>query len=77
MRAPRLFETLQQARGDGSHLKALTRLAKVQMLLIDDFLFTSPADWERRDLLEIVEDRYHSGATVVTSTSWRKTLYQP
>jgi len=67
LRAPRLFETLHQARGDGSHLKTLSRMAKVQLLIIDDFLLTSPADWERRDLLEIVEDRYQSGATVMTS----------
>jgi len=67
LRAPRLFETLQQARGDGSHLKTLTRLAKVQLLIIDDFLLTPSTDWERRDLLEIVEDRYQSGATVITS----------
>jgi len=67
LRAPRLFETLKQAWGDGTHLKTLTRLAKVQLLIIDDFLLTPPADWERRDLLEIVEDRYQSGATVITS----------
>jgi len=67
LRAPRLFETLQQARGDGSHLKTLTRLAKAQLLIIDDFLLTPPTDWERRDLLEIVEDRYQAGATVITS----------
>jgi DNA replication protein DnaC len=42
-------------------------LAKVQLLIIDDFLLTPPTDWERRDLLEIVEDRYQSGATVITS----------
>ncbi|MBT9162319.1 MAG: IS21-like element helper ATPase IstB [Dehalococcoidia bacterium] len=67
VRAPRLFETLQQSRGDGSHLKTLTRLAKVQLLIIDDLLLTPLADWERRDLLEIMEDRYQSGATVITS----------
>ena len=67
VRAPRLFETLQQSRGDGSHLKALTRLAKVQLLIIDDLLLTPLSDWERRDLLEVVEDRYQLGATVVTS----------
>ena len=67
MRAPRVFETLQQARGDGSHLKTLAKLARVQLLIIDDFLLTLPNDWERRDMLEIVEDRYQSGATVITS----------
>lgn len=66
-RAPRLFETLQQARGDGSHLKTLTRLGRVQLLIIDDLLLTPLSDWERRDLLEVVEERYGSGATVITS----------
>ena len=67
MRAPRLFETLQQSRGDGSHLKALTRLARVQLLIIDDFLLTQLSDSERRDLLEVIEDRYQAGATIVAS----------
>lgn len=67
LRAPRLLEALQQARGDGSHLKMLAKLAKAQLLIIDDLLLTPPGDGERRDLLEIVEDRYQSGATVITS----------
>jgi len=67
MRAPRLFETLQQSRGDGSHLKALARLSRVQLLIIDDFLLTQLSDSERRDLLEVVEDRYQTGATIIAS----------
>jgi DNA replication protein DnaC len=67
IRAPRLFETLQQSRGDGSHLKALARLARVQLLIIDDFLLTRISDVERRDLLEVVEDRYQTGATIMAS----------
>jgi DNA replication protein DnaC len=67
IRAPRLFETLQQSRGDGSHLKALARLARVQLLIIDDFLLTQLSDSERRDLLEVVEDRYLAGSTVIAS----------
>ena len=66
-RAPRLFETLQQSRGDGSHLKALARLSRAQLLIIDDFLLTPLSDWERQDLLEVIEDRYQAGATVITS----------
>ena len=81
LRSPRLFETLQQARGDGSHLKTLTRLAKAQLLILDDFLLTPPTDWERRDLLEIVEDRYQSGATVITSqcpiSDWHPNIGDP
>ena len=67
MRAPRLFESLQQSRGDGSHLKALARLSRVQLLIIDDFLLTALSDIERRDLLEVVEDRYQAGATIIVS----------
>jgi len=67
MRAPRLFETLQQSRGDGSHLKALARLSRVQLLIIDDFLLTQLTDSERRDLLEVIEDRYQTGATIIAS----------
>jgi len=67
MRAPRLFETLQQSRGDGSHLKALARLSRVQLLIIDDFLLTTLADWEQRDLMEVIEDRYQLGATIIAS----------
>lgn len=66
-RAPRLFETLQQSRGDGSHLKALAKLSRVQLLIIDDFLLTQLSDVERRDLLEVIEDRYLAGSTVISS----------
>jgi DNA replication protein DnaC len=67
MRAPRMFESLQQSRGDGSHLKALAKLSRVQLLIIDDFLLTQLADSERRDLLEVIEDRYQAGATIIAS----------
>ena len=81
MRAPRLFETLQQARGDGSHLKALAKLSRVQLLIIDDFLLTTPAEWEQRDLLEVIEDRHQVGATVVASqcpiSDWHPNLGDP
>ena len=66
-RAPRLFETLQQSHGDGSHLKALARLSRLQLLIIDDFLLTPLIDSERRDLLEVIEDRYQAGSTIIAS----------
>jgi DNA replication protein DnaC len=81
LRAPRLFETLQQSRGDGSHLKTLARLSRVQLLIIDDFLLTPLSDWERQDFLEVVEDRYQAGATVVTSqcpiNEWHPNIGDP
>jgi len=81
IRAPRLFETLQQSRGDGSHLKTLTRLSRAQLLIIDDFLLTPLSDWERRDLLEVTEDRYQAGAIVITSqcpiSDWHPNIGDP
>jgi len=81
IRAPRLFETLQQSRGDGSHLRALAKLARVQLLIIDDFLLTRPAETEQKDLLEIIEDRYQLGATIVASQcpigEWHPNLGDP
>ena len=80
-RAPRLFESLHQARGDGSHLKALTRMGKVQVLIIDDFLITPLAVAERKDFLEIIEDRYGAAATVITSQcplkDWHEVIGDP
>ena len=80
-RAPRLFESLHQARGDGSHLKALTRMGKVQVLIIDDFLITPLAAAERKDFLEIIEDRYATTATVITSQcplkDWHEAIGDP
>ena len=80
-RAPRLFESLHQARGDGSHLKALTRMGKVQVLIIDDFLITPLAVAERKDFLEIIEDRYASTATIITSQcplkDWHESIGDP
>jgi DNA replication protein DnaC len=67
LRAPRLLETLHQARGDGSHLKMLHKLAKIQVLILDDFLIAPLSEEARRDMLEIIEDRYAAGATVITS----------
>ena len=52
---------------DGSHLKIFTRLSRVPFLIIDDFLLTLLAYRERRDLLEIIEDRYQTGATIIAS----------
>ena len=62
-----ISRTLQQARGDGSHLKVLDRLSRVQLLILDDFLLTPLSDMERRDLLEITEGRYDGGASVIAS----------
>jgi DNA replication protein DnaC len=80
-RAPRLFEELQQSRADGSRLRLLAKLAKAQILIVDDILLTPLADQERSDLLEIIEDRYGQAATVLTSQlptkHWHAAMGEP
>lgn len=81
LRAPRLFEMLLQAKGDGSHLKTLTRLAKVQLLILDDLFLAPLNDPERSDLLEIIEDRYGQACTVIASQcptkEWHHLIGEP
>lgn len=81
IRAPRLFESLRQSQGDGTHMRLLGRLAKVQVLIIDDLLLTPLAAEERKDFLEIVEDRHQAGSTVVTSQcplkQWHEAIGDP
>ena len=67
MRLPRLFNDLGIARADGSYGKLLASLSRVDLLILDDWGLAPMADKERRDLLEIVEDRYGRRATLVTS----------
>jgi DNA replication protein DnaC len=66
-RAPRLFAALALARGDGRHEKMLRALAKVDLLILDDWGPTVLDDNQRRDLLEIVEDRYERRSNIITS----------
>lgn len=66
-RVPRLFESLMMARADGSHFKFITHLGRVGVLILDDFGLSPLKDEERRDLLEIIEERTGAGATVITS----------
>ena len=81
LRAPRLFETLLQAKADGSHLKTLTKLAKVEILILDDLFLTPLSDAERKDLLEIIEDRHQKNPTVITSQcptkEWHHIIGEP
>ncbi len=66
-RAAQLFRDLALARADGSVRRLFTRLAKVEVLLVDDWAMAPLADVERRDFLEICEDRYQMRSTVLTS----------
>ena len=66
-RASRLFQELALARADGTYVRLLTKLARLDVLLIDDWALAPVQDAERRDLLEILEDRYGVRSTIITS----------
>lgn len=66
-RASRLFEELRIARADGSYVKMLANLAKRELLVLDDFGLEALTADQRRDLLELIEDRYQSSSTLITS----------
>lgn len=63
----RLLSDTLVAKGEGRYLRHLQKLAKVNLLIIDDFGLNSLADSDRKDLLEIIEDRYSVGSTIITS----------
>jgi DNA replication protein DnaC len=67
VRTPTLCYTLAMARADGSYARALTRLARTALLVLDDFALAPLTDAERRDLLEVIEDRHGTGATIIAS----------
>ncbi|MBX3188116.1 MAG: IS21-like element helper ATPase IstB [Labilithrix sp.] len=75
VRVPRLVEDLAVARASGSYSSALARLSRIDVLVLDDFLLAPMKDAERRDLLEVLEDRYERAATVITSQMSSKTWH--
>ena len=67
LRLPRLFDMMKAARGDGTAPRLIERLGKVQLLILDDFgLYPMDSD-QRRDLMEIVEERAKRRSTLVNS----------
>ncbi len=81
-RLPRLLTELEIARGDGRYPKLMRQLARVEVLVLDDWgLENSSNDRQRRDLLEILDDRYATRSTLVTSQlpveHWHQTLGDP
>jgi len=66
-RVPRLLDELALARAEGTHARLLAKLAKFDVLVLDDWGLGTPKDSQRHDLLEVIEDRYGRLSTVVTS----------
>jgi DNA replication protein DnaC len=81
LRLPRLLHDLPMAKGDGRYSKLMASLAKTDVLLLDDWALTSFSDENRRDVLELLEDRHDRRATLVTSQlpveHWHAALGDP
>lgn len=81
LRMPRLFEDLRLAHADGRYPKAMAELAKTDLLVLDDWGIAPLDDADRRELLEILEDRHDRRSTMVTSQlpvdAWYDSLDHP
>ena len=80
-RVSRLFDELTLAHADGSYPRLLTTLAKTDVLILDDWGLAAVGPRERRDLNEIMDDRYGSRSTIITSQfpteTWHDQLGDP
>ena len=80
-RVPRLLQELKIARADGSYVKLLQKLSRVNLLIIDDWGLSLLSEEERTDFLEIMEDRYKVRATLVSSQipldKWHEVIAEP
>ena len=81
LRLPRLLQDLGIARADGRYPKVLAALAKTDLLVLDDWGLAPTSDEQRRDLLEILDDRCERRSTLVTSqlpvAHWHEALGDP
>ena len=80
-RVPRLLEMLALARGDGRYDRLLKTIGRVQLLILDDWGLAPLTAEQRRDLLEIVDDRHNRGSIIVTSQlpvdHWHEVIANP
>jgi len=80
-RVPRLFEALALARGDGRYARLLKTIGRAQLLILDDWGLSVLTAAERRDLLEVLEDRHGRASTIVTSQlpvdTWHEVIGDP
>jgi DNA replication protein DnaC len=80
-RLPRLLEALALARGDGRYARLLKTLARVELLILDDWGLAPLTSEQRRDLLEVIDDRHQRGSTIITSQvpidHWHEVIGNP
>lgn len=77
----RLFQELRLARADGTYPRVLARLARLNVLVLDDFGIAPLSDQERQDFLEILDDRYDTGSVIIAGqlppTAWHEYIGDP
>jgi DNA replication protein DnaC len=81
IRIPKLFHDLAIAKADGSYPKVMKKLAKAKVLILDDLGLAPMSAQERRDLLEVIEDRHGLTSTAVTAQlpieNWHENIRDP
>lgn len=81
VRLTRLFQELDIGRADGRYAKLMRQFAKADVLIMDEWGLAVLTDQHRRDLLEILDDRYNMRATIITSqlpiAHWHEAVGDP
>lgn len=81
VRLPRLLQELDMGRADGRYGKMMINLAKANVLVVDEWGLAILTDQHRRDLLEILDDRYNTRSTIIISqlsvSLWHESLGDP
>lgn len=81
LRVPKLMDMMKAARGDGTAPRLIERFGKVQLLILDDFAMYPLDGDQRRDMMEIVEERAQRRSTIITSQldvkDWHRAFGDP
>ncbi|MFQ5745242.1 MAG: IS21-like element helper ATPase IstB [Acidobacteriota bacterium] len=81
VRGAQLPQDIAVARGDGSYPRLLRRITRTNLLIVDDWLLTPFTATERREILEVIEDRHERASTLIASqlpiSAWHEALGEP
>jgi DNA replication protein DnaC len=81
LRLPRLLADLEIAKAEGGSRTRLASLAKIDLIVLDDWLITPLSEAGRRDLLEILDDRYDKRSTLIAAQlpleHWHEAIGEP
>lgn len=81
LKSSRFFTELYQSRGDGSFLQKIQKLEKFHLLILDDWGLSSLQEQERKDFLEVLDDRHQKHSTIISSQipldKWHEIIGDP